>query len=140
MKVAITTAVLLVLLGTTTSSFARQEKGQEEHSQGAKPAEQQHAQQQSKPAQQQHTQERSKPAQQQHVQQQAKPAEQQHAQQQAEQKRRQQPAAEENRRLDKASVRPSHGAPADAFSLITIRYAATPVPIGQLTPVPPWPQ
>jgi FKBP-type peptidyl-prolyl cis-trans isomerase len=82
MKVAITTAVLLVLLGTTTSSYARQEKGQEEHSQGAKPAEQQHAQQQSKPAQQQHAQEQSKPAQQQHVKQQAKPAQQQHAQEQ----------------------------------------------------------
>jgi hypothetical protein len=81
MKVAITTAVLLVLLGTTASTYARQEKGQEEHSQGAKPAQEQHAQQQSKPAQQQHTQERSKPAQQQHVQQQAKPAQQQHAQQ-----------------------------------------------------------
>jgi FKBP-type peptidyl-prolyl cis-trans isomerase len=81
MKVAITTAVLLVLLGTTASTYARQEKGQEEHSQGAKPAQEQHAQQQAKPAQQQHTQERSKPAQQQHVQQQAKPAQQQHAQQ-----------------------------------------------------------
>ncbi len=103
MKVAITTAVLLVLLGTTASTYARQEKGQEEHSQGAKPAEeqhaqkqpaqqqhaqqqaqpaqQQHAQQQAKPAQQQHTQEQSKPAQQQHVQQQAKPVQQQHAQQ-----------------------------------------------------------
>jgi type IV secretory pathway VirB10-like protein len=83
MKVAITTAVLLVLLGTTASSYARQEKGQEEHSQGAKPAEQQHAQQQSKPAQQQHAQEQSKPAQQQHAQQQAKPVQQQHAQQQS---------------------------------------------------------
>jgi len=82
MKVAITTAVLLVLLGTTTSSYARQEKGQEEHSQGAKPAEQQHAQQQSKPAQQQHAQEQTKPVQQQHVKQQAKPAQQQHAQEQ----------------------------------------------------------
>jgi hypothetical protein len=82
MKVAITTAVLLVLLGTTASSYARQEKGQEEHSQGAKPAEQQHPQQQSKPAQQQHTQEQSKPVQQQHVKQQAKPAQQQHAQEQ----------------------------------------------------------
>jgi len=83
MKVAITTAVLLVLLGTTASSYARQEKGQEEHSQGAKPAEQQHPQQQSKPAQQQHTQAQSKPAQQQHVKQQAKPVQQQHAQQQS---------------------------------------------------------
>jgi len=83
MKVAIATAVLLVLLGTTASTYARQEKGQEEHSQGAKPAEEQHAQQKSKPAQQQHAQEQTKPAQQQHVQQRAKPAQQQHAQQQS---------------------------------------------------------
>jgi len=83
MKVAISTAVLLVLLGTTASSYARQEKGQE-HSQAAKPAEQQHAQQQAKPAeQQQHAQQQARPAQQQHAQQQAKPAQQQHAQQQA---------------------------------------------------------
>jgi cbb3-type cytochrome oxidase subunit 3 len=81
MKAAITAAVLLVLLGTTASTYARQEKGQEEHSQGAKPAEQQHAQQQSKPAPQQHAQEQTKPAQQQHVKQQAKPVQQQHAQQ-----------------------------------------------------------
>jgi len=71
-----------VLLGTTASTYARQEKGQEEHSQGAKPAEEQHAQQKSKPAQQQHAQEQSKPAQQQHAQQQAKPV-QQHAQEQS---------------------------------------------------------
>jgi hypothetical protein len=80
MEVAITTAVLLVLLGTTASTYARQEKGQEEHSQGAKPAQEQHAQQ-SKPAQQQHTQEQSKPVQQQHAQQGNAGQSQAHAQQ-----------------------------------------------------------
>jgi hypothetical protein len=80
MKAAITTAVLLVLLGTTASTYARQEKGQEEHSQGAKPAQEQHAQQ-SKPAQQQHTQEQSKPVQQQHAQQGNAGQSQAHAQQ-----------------------------------------------------------
>jgi len=75
MKFLIATAVLLALLGTTASAYARQEKGQEEHKQEARPAEQkdkpaqQHQQQQQhqaqpvaheqtqtvKPAQQQHT-------------------------------------------------------------------------------------
>jgi flagellar motor protein MotB len=83
MKLAIPTAVLLLLLGTTASAYA-QEKGQEEPKQEAKPA-----QQQAKPAQQQHAQQ-AKPAQQprtqqakpaqQHAQQQTKPAQQQHAQ------------------------------------------------------------
>jgi hypothetical protein len=78
MKLALSTAVLILLLGSTASAYA-QEKGQEESKQEAKPA-QQHAQQQAKPAQQ-HAQQQAKPAQQ-HAQQQAKPA-QQHAQQQA---------------------------------------------------------
>jgi hypothetical protein len=51
MKVLIPTGILLLLLGTTASTYARQEKGQEEHPQESKPA-QQHA----KPAQQQHAQ------------------------------------------------------------------------------------
>jgi len=36
MKFAITTATLLLLLGTTASAYARQEKGQEDHQQEAK--------------------------------------------------------------------------------------------------------
>jgi len=72
MKFAIPTAVLLLLLGTAGSAYALQEKGQEEHPQEAKPAQQQHAQTQAKPAQQQHAQTQAKPAQQQHAQTQAK--------------------------------------------------------------------
>jgi len=84
MKVVIPTGILLLLLGTTASTYARQEKGQEEHpqeskpaKQQAKPAQQQHAQQQARPAQQEHAQQHAKPAQQQHAQQQVKPAQQQ---------------------------------------------------------------
>jgi hypothetical protein len=71
MKFVISTAALLLLLGTSASAYALQEKGQEEQKQESKPA-----QKEAKPAQQQHQQ--SKPAQQQH--QQAKPAQQQHQQ------------------------------------------------------------
>ena len=94
MKLAIPTAVLLLLLGTTASAYA-QEKGQEEPKQEAKPAESQAkpAQQQAKPAQQQHAQ--AKPAQQQHAQ--AKPAQQQHAQAKpAQQQRTQQVRAQQS--------------------------------------------
>jgi len=83
MKVVMSTAALVVLLGTTASTYARQEKGQEEHPQESRPAQQQHPQQQAKPAQQQHAQQETKPAGQQHAQQQPKPAQQQHVQQQA---------------------------------------------------------
>lgn len=86
MKFVISTAALLLLLGTSASAYALQEKGQEQQKQEtkpaqeqAKPAQQQH-QQQAKPAQQQH-QQQAKPAQQR--QQQAKPAQQQHTQQAA---------------------------------------------------------
>lgn len=79
MKFAIPTAVLLLVLGSTASSYARQEKGQEDHAQdghqqGAKPAEQQAKpapQQQAKPAGRQQTQ-NAKPAPQQHAQQAAR--------------------------------------------------------------------
>jgi hypothetical protein len=47
MKFTISTGILLLLLGTTASTYARQEKEQEEHKQEAKPA-----QTQQKPAQQ----------------------------------------------------------------------------------------
>jgi hypothetical protein len=81
MKFAIPTAVLLLLLGTTASAYARQEKGQEARpaQEQAKPAEQQAkpAQQQAKPAQQQ-----AKPAAQQQTKS-AKPAQQQRSQQAA---------------------------------------------------------
>jgi hypothetical protein len=65
MKFVISTAALLLLLGTSASAYALQEKGQEEQKQQSKPA-----QKEAKPAQQQHQQ--AKPAQQQH--QQSKPA------------------------------------------------------------------
>jgi type IV secretory pathway VirB10-like protein len=75
MKFAIYTAVLLLVLGTTTSAFAQKdEKG---NSEGAKPAQQ--ARPAAKPAQQ-HTQQ-TRPAQQQHAQQtNPAPQNQQHAQ------------------------------------------------------------
>jgi outer membrane biosynthesis protein TonB len=94
MKLAIHAAVLLLVLGTTTSVFARQEeKG---HSEGDKPAQEAKPAEQAKPAKpakpaQQHAQQ-TKPTQQQHAQQtkpapekqqnaqQAKPAERQQAQ------------------------------------------------------------
>jgi hypothetical protein len=98
MKFAISAAALILVLGTGSSAYARQDKGQDDHSQAghqeAKPAEaqakpehqdakpaqtQEHAQQQAKPAEQQHAQ--AKPEQQQHAQKQVKPTEQQHAQQ-----------------------------------------------------------
>lgn len=68
MKFVISTAALLLLLGTSVSAYARQEKGQEQQKQQeAKPA-QQH-QRQAKPATRQQTQTRSsKPAKQQHTQ------------------------------------------------------------------------
>jgi hypothetical protein len=100
MKLAISTAALILLFGTATASFARQEEGksQEQHQQGAKPEHQEaKPEQQAKPAQQphpqqkanteQHVQTQNKPAEaqakpaQQHAQ--AKPAQQQHAQQAA---------------------------------------------------------
>ncbi len=46
MKLPILTATVLLLLGTTASIYARQEKGQDDHSQEAKPAKQE-----AKPAQ-----------------------------------------------------------------------------------------
>lgn len=80
MKFVISTAALLLLLGTSASAYALQEKGQEEQKQQSKPA-----QKEAKPAQQQHQQ--AKPAQQQHQQskpathqQTTKPAQQQHTQ------------------------------------------------------------
>ncbi len=66
MKFAVPTAALIILLGTTASSYARQEgrqeAGQGEHQQQGRPA-----QQQSRPAQQQQrpTQQQQRPAQQQ---------------------------------------------------------------------------
>lgn len=66
MKFVISTAALLLLLGTSASAYALQEKGQEEQKQQSKPA-----QKEARPAQQQH-QQQAKPAQQQH--QQSKPA------------------------------------------------------------------
>jgi hypothetical protein len=53
MKLPIFTASVLLLFGTTASVYARQEKGHDEHSQGARPAQQQGKQQpQSRPTQQ----------------------------------------------------------------------------------------
>jgi len=76
MKLTILTAAAFLLLGTTASMYARQENGQDQHSQEAKPAKQEAkpAQQrpQAKPAQRQQTQ-NVKPAQQQHTQQAARP-------------------------------------------------------------------
>jgi len=86
MKFAIAIAVLLLVLGTTASSYARQEKGQDDHAQDehqqaakpadkqAKPAEKQAKpapQQQAKPAERQQT-KNSKPAKQQDTQQAAR--------------------------------------------------------------------
>jgi hypothetical protein len=81
MRFAIPTAVLLLVLGTTASSYARQEKGQDdhaqdEHQQAAKPADKQAksakpAEKQAKPAEQQQT-KNSKPAKQQDTQQAAR--------------------------------------------------------------------
>jgi hypothetical protein len=82
MKFAFPTAVMLLLLGTTASAYARQEKGQGEHPQEARPAQQQakpsqQHQQQAKPAARQQTQQAAHPQQRQ----QAKPATQQQAHQ-----------------------------------------------------------
>jgi hypothetical protein len=85
MKFVISTAALLLLLGTSASAYARQEKGQEQQKQEAKPA-QQH-EQQAKPSQQH--QQQSKPA---THQQSTKPAQQQHSQQQHTQQHTQQAA------------------------------------------------
>jgi hypothetical protein len=41
MKFALSTGVLILFLGTASSAYARQEKGQEDHSQEAKPEAQQ---------------------------------------------------------------------------------------------------
>jgi hypothetical protein len=80
MKFAITTAALLLVLGTTASVYAGQDKGKEEdkpqaeHSKEAKPAEKQaKPAEEAKPAQEQH---QAKAAEQKHE---AKPAEQQQA-------------------------------------------------------------
>ena len=79
MKFVISTAALLLLLGTSASAYALQEKGQEEQKQQSKPAQNEAKpathQQSTKPAQQQHQQ--SKPATHQQT---TKPA-QQHTQQ-----------------------------------------------------------
>jgi hypothetical protein len=106
MKLPILTATVLLLLGTTASIYARQEKGQDEHSQEAKPAEQRP---QAKPADRQQTQNvkpaqqakttpqqqpQTKPAGRQQTQS-VKPAQQQHTQQAASPK--QQPANTTNR-------------------------------------------
>ncbi len=53
MKFTIVTAALFLLIGTTASAYARQEKGHEEHSQGGHSQEARPAQRQAKPAQQQ---------------------------------------------------------------------------------------
>jgi hypothetical protein len=52
MKLSILTVTVFLLLGTTASIYARQEKGEDEHSQEAKPAQQQP---QAKPAERQQT-------------------------------------------------------------------------------------
>lgn len=92
MKITIATATLILLLGTSASAYAQQGKGDEGHSQAARPA-----QSQARPAQQQRQQSRpaqsqARPAQQQRqesrpaAQQQtraARPAQQQHTQQAA---------------------------------------------------------
>jgi hypothetical protein len=127
MKLPILTAAAFLLLGTTASMYARQEKGQDEHSQEAKPAKQeakpaqqrpqakpaerQQAQNvkpapQAKPAQQakttQQEQPQSKPAERQQTQS-VKPAQQQHTQQAASPK--QQPAKTANRTEPGSAVR-----------------------------------
>jgi outer membrane biosynthesis protein TonB len=60
MKLPILTAAAFLLLGTTASMFARQEKGQDDHPQGAKPAKQEskpaESRPQAKPAERQQTQ------------------------------------------------------------------------------------
>jgi len=77
LKFGIPAAALLLLLGTTASTYARQEKGQEDHPEQTKPAQKaapasQH--QQAKPAAKQPAQGEAKPAAHQHAQAQAKPA------------------------------------------------------------------
>jgi len=116
MKVVIPTGILLLLLGTNASTYARQGKGQEEHPQESKPAQQQsrpvqqqHAQQHAKPAQQEHAQQHAQPAQQQHAQQQSKPVQQQHAQQQA-RPEQQQHAQQRNAAQSQARPQQSHPA------------------------------
>jgi hypothetical protein len=86
MRIAISTIALILLFGSATAAYARQEdrKGQEEQQQSAKPEhkEAKPVQQQAKPAQQQHAQQQAKPQREetepaeQHAQKQAKPAEQ----------------------------------------------------------------
>ncbi|MGA7792091.1 MAG: hypothetical protein WCA19_03575 [Candidatus Acidiferrales bacterium] len=81
------TAVLLLLFGTTTLGYAKQEQKEEKQDRPqkqAEPAQQRSQQQEQKPAPQQRAQQQQeKPAPQQHAQrQQQKPAPQQHAQQQ----------------------------------------------------------
>jgi hypothetical protein len=86
MKFTIATAALLLLLGTTGSAYARQEKADQQE---AKPAQkqarpaQQHAQTQAKPAPQQHAKTETKPAERQHAQTQTKPTPTQNTQQAA---------------------------------------------------------
>jgi hypothetical protein len=76
MKCAISLTALLFLLGTTASSYGRQEKAQEGHEQEGHAQESKPAQEHAKPAPQQHEQQ-AKPAEQ--HQQAAKPAAQEHA-------------------------------------------------------------
>ena len=93
MKLPILTTAVFLLLGTTASMYARQEKGQNEHSQEAKPAKQE-----AKPAQQRP---QAKPAERQQTQS-VKPAQQQHTQQAANPK---QPANTANRTKQDSAVR-----------------------------------
>ncbi len=97
MKLPILTAAVFLLLGTTASISARQEKGQDDHSQEAKPAKQEakpaEQQPQAKPAERQQTQKaapapQAKPAERQQTQS-VKPAQQQHTQQAATPKQQQ---------------------------------------------------
>jgi outer membrane biosynthesis protein TonB len=103
MRLPILTAAAFLLLGTSASMYARQEKGPDDHSQEAKPAKQEaKPAEQAKPAERQQTakpepqaqakpeqQPKAKPAERQQTQS-AKPAQQQHTQQAATPK--QQPA------------------------------------------------
>ncbi len=98
MKLPILTATVLLLLGTTASIYARQEKGQDDHSQEAKPAKQE-----AKPAQERP---QAKPEERQQTQNvkpqpQAKPAE------QAKTAPQQEPKAKPTERQQTESVKPA---------------------------------
>jgi hypothetical protein len=98
MKLTILTTAAFLLLGTTASTYARQEKGQDQHSQEAKPAKQE-----AKPAQQRP---QAKPAERQQTQN-AQPARQAQPAPQARTTQQQQPQSKPAERQQTQSVKPA---------------------------------